>query len=857
MRLYRLLLRLYPAWFRAEYGEEMCAVFAARRQREGLIAPWASAVCDVGRNAALVHGDALRQDLRWTLRVLRQMPGFTLTVIAVIALGVAASTAAFVLLDYVLVRPLPFAEPGRLVTLHETRLKQGVARNLMSPPNFMETRAMSRSFDALGAYVAAPFSVNLSGRSDPVRLDSTLMSSDVFKALGVQPAAGRVFLAEDDNAGGPNIVLLSNSVAVSLFGVATAAIGETIKLDSVEHTIVGVMPPGFAFPSREFELWRPLRFSSEFLANRSNHILYALARLRPGVSMEEARADLDVIARRLELAYPEENTDAGIGVMALRDAMSPQSRTLVLAVFGAALCLLLIACTNVANLLFARALERRREIAVRIAIGAARERLVRQLLTESLFLAIVGGTLGFVLAALATPLLSVLVPAALPVGAMPEFDWRVFVFAATLTLAASIAFGAGPAFRSSRNADLNALRSRNSSGARKDRLRAALVLTEIVGTVVLLVAAGLLLKALWRVWAIDPGFRTEGVLTLRTALPSPKYDTAASRRAFYWRVLSEVRSLRGVTSAAYVTYHPMEFFSGRGPVLIPGVADNPITAPRAVRHFITPGFFETLGIPLLRGRDVNEQDTANAPGVVILSESLAERLWPGQDPIGRVVMADGKRTVVGVAAEIAVRQLEGASDSQMYYPAEQMTMPSYYWPKDLLIHIAGDPMALASAVRKIIHEADPEQAISNLKLLEDIIGDQTGPRRAQLGVLGGFAAIAFLLAAVGIHGLLAFAVSSRTQEIGVRMALGAQRRDILSMFLREGVILGVAGLALAVPLGYMAARGLTSLLFGVQPSDPPVYGAAALFVLAMTVTVSLRPALRAARIDPAITIRTE
>jgi putative ABC transport system permease protein len=857
MLLYRLLLRLYPAWFRAEYGKEMCAVFAARRQREAVIAFWARTFFDVITNAILVQADVLQQDLRWTLRVLRQMPGFTLTVIAVIALGIAGNTAAFALLDHVLLRPLPFAESHRLVTLHETRLKQGVTRNLVSPPNFVEMRAMSKSFDAVGAYVAAPLSVNLSGRSDPVRLDSTLISSDVFKALGVQAAAGRVFLADDDRVGGPNIVILSNSVAVSMFGTPATAIGETITIDGAEHTIIGVMQPGFAFPSRDFGLWRPLRFTPPLLANRSNHLLYALARLRPEVSLKEAQAEMDVIARRLELAYPEENTGAAVGVMALRDTMSPQSRTLVLGVFGAAVCLLLIVCTNLANLLFARAMERRREIAVRIAIGAARERLVRQLLTESLFLAIVGGTLGFVLAAVATPLLSVLVPAELPIAATPEFAWRVFSFAMALTLATSIAFGAGPAFRCSRNAVLNALRSRTSSGARRDRLRAALVLTEIVGTVVLLVAAGLLLKALWRVWEIDPGFRTDGVLTLRTALPSPKYDTAPSRRTFYSEVLAQVRSLQGVTSAAYVTYHPMENFSGRGPILVPGIVDSPLTAPRAVRHFITPGFFETLGIPLRRGRDVSESDTTNAPGVAIISESLAERLWPHQDPIGRAIVADGNRIVVGVAGEIAVRRLEGASDAQIYYPAEQMTMPSYYWPKDLLIHTTGDPMALAPAVRKIIQKADPQQAISNLKLLENIIEAQSGARRAQLRVLAAFAAIAFLLAAVGIYGLLEFGVSSRTHEIGVRMALGAQRTGILRMFLQQGIILGLIGLAFAIPLAYMTARGLTALLFGVQPSDPSVYGAAGFFVLAMTVTVSLRPALRAAKIDPATTIRSD
>jgi putative ABC transport system permease protein len=856
MLLYRLLLRFYPAWFRAEYGEEMCAVFAYRRKREGGVALWAKTLVDVITNALLIHTDVLRQDLRWTLRVLRQLPGFSLTVIAVIALGIGASTATFALFDHVLLRPLPFAEPDRLVSLHETRLKQGVVRNATTPADFLEWRAMSDSFDVMGAYFASPLSVNLSGSSDPIRLDSTLISGEVFRALGIRAAAGRVILADDEKLDAPNVVLVSNYAATFLFGTAFAAVGRTVNLDDVEHTIVGVMPPEFAFPSRDVQLWRPLRFSPDLIANRNSHSLYGLARLRRGVSIEEAQMEMDVIARRLELAYPKENADAGIGMMALRDAIPVQARISAIAVFSAAFCLLLIACTNLANLLFARALARRREIAVRIAIGAARERLVRQLLTESLILAVFGAMLGFALAFIARPLLAVLVPAELPLNATPEFDWRVLSFSVALTVATSVAFGAGPAFRASRSADLSALRSRTAAGSRSNRLRATLVLTEIAGTVILLVAVGLLLKALWRVSAINPGFRTEGVLTLRTALPAPKYNMVAARTAFYSRVLDQVRLLPGVTSAAYVTYHPMEAFSGRGPIIIPGLHDL-LTAPRAVRHFITPGFFATLGIPLRSGRDVNDRDTANAPGVAVISKSLAERLWPGQDPIGRRIIADGDRIVIGVAAEIAVRRLEGASDAQIYYPAEQMTMPAYYWPKDLMIHTSGDPMALAPTVRKIIHEVDPNQAISGLQLLQDIIGEQTGARRAQLHALGVFAAIAFLLAGVGMHGLLSFAVSSRTQEIGVRMALGARRLDIVRMFLGQAVILGVTGSVLAAPIGYAAANGLTSQLFEVQADDPAVYFAAVLFVLTMTLTVSLRPALRAAKVDPTITIRTE
>ncbi len=566
-----------------------------------------------------------------------------------------------------------------------------------------------------------------------------------------------------------------------------------------------------------------------------------------------------VIAKRLQQAYPKDNAKSEIGVVMMRDMMSPQSRQLVLAVFGASFCLMLIACTNLANLLFARALVRRQEVAVRIAIGAARHRLLHQLLTETLLLALAGGGIGLLFAAGTTPLLARLVPAALGLGAVPEVNWRVFGFAAALVVFTSIAFGVGPALQSYRTSDSQALRSRAGVGHRGGRLRSALVLAEVAGTVTLLVVAGLLVKALLRVQALDPGFRTEGILTLRTALPAPKYAPADARRAFYSQVISEARALPGVTAAAYVTYHPMEATSGRLDVLAPGVADDPLSAPQAIIHFVTPGFFETLGIPITAGRDFTDQDHATSPSVAVISESLAQRLWPGQDAIGRrvsVMRAD--RTVVGVAGSISVRRLEGATDPQIYFPAEQLGNTStFYAPKDLLVRSSGDPLTLAPALRRVIRSADPNQAVSDVKLLKDIVGEQTAPRRDQLVVLGAFAAIAFLLAGVGIHGLLSFTVSSRAQEIGVRVALGAARSRILGMFVRQGLLLGIAGVIVAVPLAYTAARGMGALLFGVEPGDPTIYAVSATVAIAMTLAGSLRPAVRAATIDPTKAIRTE
>jgi predicted permease len=671
--------------------------------------------------------------------------------------------------------------------------------------------------------------------------------------LGATPVAGRSFSPDDYRADAAAVAMVNHSLATTLFGEAAGALGHVLRLDGRSYTVIGVMPAEFAFPSPDTRVWLPLSSAPEAWASRTDNSYVAIARVRPGVSLQQASADLNVIARQLERAYPVENANLGVEVAAMRDLIAPQLRTLVLALFGAAFCVLLIACTNLANLLLARAMVRRQEMAVRIAIGAARERLLRQLLTESLVLAVIGGAFGLLLAAGATPFLARLAPTGLPMHAAPHIDMRVFAFAAVVTILTSIAFGVGPALRSFRHADVNALRSRSAAGSGTDRLRAALVLAEVAGTVILLVSAGLLLKAMWRVQAVDPGFRTEGVLTLRTQLP-PKYADFAKRRQFYAKVLSQARALPGVTSAGYAAFLPMVFGGG----ILPVKASGSEQAVPAGMRYVTQDYFTSLGIPLLQGRDVSQQDTTGSPLVTVLSESLAKRLWPAQDPLGRQVRVDDFTwTVVGVVGDVAARGLERSSEPQVYFSADQQTIKTFYAPKDLVIRVSGDPMSLAPAVLKIIRDTDPEQVVSDVRPLADIVALQTAPRRDQLHLLGAFAGIALLLAAVGIHGLLSFAVTARTREIGIRMALGAGRGNVRNMFLRQGFVLGVAGVAIAMPLAYGAARGMTSLLFGVRPEDPLVYAAAAVLALVMTLAGSLRPGIRAASVDPAITIRVE
>lgn len=864
MRVYDLLLRLYPASFRAEYGEEMRAIWARRRRDAS--GPLAVAVlgiataCEVLINAAAVHWDILRQDLRYTARTLARSPGFALTAMLVLALGVGANTAAFSVTDFVLIRPLPFPEPERLVRLWEK--VPGYSQMELSPANYVDWKHMSKSFDAMGAYWES--SVNLVGQGDPERLEGATVTADLLPLLGVQPAMGRLFTAAEDREGAPGTLLLSYQLWQAVFGGDAGVIGRRVNLDNEPFVVIGVMPRDFHFPSRDAELWMPTRFHEhdDDFRDRNNNYLNVVARLKPGVSLDRARAEMGVVAGLLETQYPE-NKQTTASVYLLRDDMPQQSRLLLLALSGAAICVLLIACANLANLLLARGLARQRELAVRAAMGAGRERLVRQLVTESLVLALAGGALGVLVAAAAVPLLARLVPASLPIAQSPSIDLRVLIFAGLVSGLTGIGFGVLPALRACRHSDFSALREgTRAGGGHKERLRSLLVVAEVTASVVLLVAAGLLVRALWRIEATDPGFRTGGVLTLRTALPLPKYNETARRAGFYTQVLSGVRALPGVSSAAYISFLPMVMRGGIWPVIVDGksVETQRSGAHTASLRYVTPGFFATMGIPLHRGRDVGESDSMDAPFAAVVSESFVRRYWPDQDPLGRhFTMAFHDRMVVGVVGDIRVRGLERNSEPQVYLPYRQVPdgWLAFYPPKDLVIRSATGPGTLLPAVRRIIRGADAEQPVSDVRTMADIVEEQTASRSAQVRVLGAFAAIAFLLAGVGIHGLLSFAVSRRTQEIGVRIALGAQPGEIVKMIVRQGAVLAGAGIVPGVVLAYAAGRAMEGLLAGVQPGDALTFASAIGLCVLMTVLGSLVPALRAVRIDPISAIRSE
>ena len=857
---YQSLLLLYPASFRAEYGEEMRAVFA-RRQRNASGLPgvawlWFAALFETLWNAAAVHWDILRQDLRYTARTLGRTPGFTLTAILVIALGVGANTAAFSVTDFVLIRPLAFPRPDRLVKLWEN--VPSYSRMELSPANYRDWKRMSKSFESMGAFTTQP--VNLVGQGEPERIDAAAVTAGLLPTLGVQPLMGRLFTAAEDQPGAAGTVILSYRMWQSEFGADAGIVGRRLNLDGVPSTVIGVMPREFSFPVSDTRLWIPAALPEVLYQDRNNNFIEGVGRLKPGISLQQARAEMNVIAGQLERQYPKENFRTSATINRMRDELSQKSRGLLWALSGAAICVLLIACTNLANLLLARGIARQKELAVRTAIGAGRERLVRQMITESLLLAFAGGGLGVLVAMAALPLMARLVPNTLPMAGMPAIDARVLLFAGLLTLVTGIAFGVGPAWRMGRGADLSGLREGSrAGGGRKERLRSALVMAEIMASVVLLVSAGMLMRALWRVQATAPGFRADGVLTMRTALPTPKYAADAARERFYASVLSEVRRLPGVESAAYTSFLPMTMGGGIWPVSIKGENLERAGGDVASMRFTTPGFFKTLRIPLLQGREPADSDTSSTPLVAVVSQSFVRKYWPDGNAIGRhFLFAFSDRVVVGVAADIRVRGLEQDSEPQVYLPYKQQGGNfSFYVPKDLAILTTGTPEALAPAVQRIIRAADPEQPVSNVRTMAKIVEEQTASRTVQARLLGGFAALAFLLAAVGIHGLLSFAVSQRSREIGVRVALGAKPRDILGMVLRQAAFVAVAGVVPGAILAYQAGLAMQALLAGVKPNDPPTFLAAAALCVAMTLFGSLLPAWRAVRVDPITALRAE
>lgn len=861
MRFYRALLRLYPESFRADYAAELARTFEENVRNRGRIGAMIAAVTDVVPNAIAVHWGILLQDLRFTARTLNGSRGFAIAAVLITALGVGANTATFSVADFVLLRPLPFREPNAIVRLCEgPRDGSGWGcMNELSPANFRSAATDTRSFEGWGAFTGA--SVNMVGSGEPVRLGGYRVSPQIFPVLGVPPMIGRTFDTTAAGAADAASLVLSWGLWQTQLGGDPHVLGRTLRLDGVPYTVIGVMPRTFQFPDEGARLWMPLILRDDDYLDRGNTYLQAVGRLRKGVTFEQGRADLAAVFDRLALEFPDTNKETGFSYFRQRDFVLPQFRLMLLALTGASLCMLLLTCANLANLLLARAASRERELAVRASLGAGRDRLVRQMLTESIVLAMMGAVAGVVAAALAMPLLSRLVPPTMPLASAPSLDVRVFVIAAIFSLLTGLGFGLLPAIRAGGTTGFEALREGARGSGRRQRLRATLVAVEVAVSVMLLVSSGLLIRAVLKVQAIDPGFTSDGVLTLRTSLPSPKYDDPATRAVFYDRVLSEVRALPGVEQAAYTSGLPMVLTGGIAGVVVPGYPEQNRRREGVSFRLISADFFDALRIPLKMGRDLEDNDTPEKPLVAVVSESFVQRYWPGQDPIGRTFeIREQNRTVVGVVGDIKVRGLERSNEPQVYIPARQPPedgLGGLYVPKDLLIRAPSQGLALLPGVREIVRQVDVEQPISNVRMMSAVVEGQTETRTAQLRVLGALAVLALLLAGVGIHGLLAFTVAQRGREIGVRLALGAQPSLVARMVVSEAARLAMLGIVPGLIGAWAAARAMRALLFGVPPEDPLTIAVAAALCLTTGVVGALLPALRAARVNPISALKAE
>jgi predicted permease len=811
--------------------------------------------------------EALIADLRYAVRRLLSNPGFTLVAALIMALGIGANSAIFSVVNAVLLRPLPVESPGELVEIY-TQEEEDDFPITQSYPDYLDIRARDDLFSGVAAYTLSFFGLSHGARSEAVFGEA--VSGDYFQVLGVQAARGRVFIpGEDDAPGAPPVAVVSHALWRRRFGADPGAIGQTIALGGRSFEIVGVLRPQFkgllvGFAS---EIWVPLTSSpeSDRLETRGSRWLQVKGRLRRGVGLEEVRAGLHVLARQLAEAYPETNEDRAFVVIPTSDvrlhpeidrAMMPAAALLMVVVA----LVLLIACTNLANLLLARGLARRKEVAIRLAMGAKRLRLVRQLLTESMLLALLGGALGLLVAYwTAGFLVSFRPPLPFSITLDLGVDGRVLGFTLLITVLTGLAFGLVPALQATKPQLVPALKDEVAGlrlRGRRLNLRNSLVVVQIAVSLVLLIGAGLFMRSLVKAQEIDPGFERERVAILGVSAELNNY-TREQGEEFLRNLMERTRSLPGVESVALANRLPLGYSIQITEIYPEGSEFLPDEAPETDFTTVSPGYFETLGVPLLRGRDFSEQDHAEAPRVVIVSEAAARRFWPGQDAVGqrlRLHSADGSvRTVIGVARDTKVRTLGEAPRPYVYEPFQQ-TYDSWMF---LLVRTSGDPRAILAGLRHEVMALDETMPIMELKTMGEHLSIMLFPPRMGGILLAVFGALGVLLATVGLYGVVAYGVSRRTHEVGIRIALGARRTDVVYLVLRQALAVVVVGTGIGLALAFVATQPLAGLLYGTSASDPLTFAGVTLLLAAVAVAASLVPALRAARVDPAIALRYE
>jgi putative ABC transport system permease protein len=808
--------------------------------------------------------ETILRDIRFGIRTLLKRPGSTVIALIALALGIGVNTAVFSVVDSVLLRPLPLKDPARLMSIWEGNLAVGVGKNEMAPANFFDLRNQSRAFEGVGAYGDKSF--NLSGEGEPVRLEGQLVSANVPEILGIPPLLGRTFSAEEDQPGKHRVVILSHALWQRRFNADPAIVGRTIRLDGEPFTVIGVMPKGFFFPVRDTELWSPWAMEPEEAAGRGDHYLHVIARLKPSVTPESAGADIGAIAAQLSSMYPRTNEGLGFTINSLHQDYVGNLRLPILILFASVGLVLLIACANVANLLLAEATTRRKEIAIRRALGAHSWSIMRQMLIESLLLAGVGGLLGVLGANWGVKLLSQLVPESLSQLQDVGVDTRVLLFTCGVTLLTGVVFGTVPALQASRTKPgdtLNEVERDHAGGTRGHRVRRLLVITEVALAVVLLVGAGLLIRSFQRLRKVDPGFRTDNLLTMRMVLPFPRYSKPQVRRAFYDGVLERVRALPGVESAGMISFLPLSMSGINFSFSLEGrPAPTDMNLPMALYRVVSPDYFQTMGISLQRGRSFDAHDTADATAVVMINRRLADEFWPSEDPTGKrlkVGPPDSPNpwaTVVGVVGDVRQSGLYGEQKFELYAPYTQDNR-GFVAPRDLVVRTTTNTAQIAAAIRQSVWAVDKDQPISNVRTMNQVFSATVSGERFQTLLLTLFASVALLLACVGLYGVISYSVVQRTHEIGVRMALGAQREDVLRLVISQGLGLTFVGTLLGLVASFLLTRVMSQMLFRVTPSDPLTFAGVAGLLIIVAFLACYIPARRATKFDPLVALRYE
>jgi putative ABC transport system permease protein len=804
--------------------------------------------------------DHLRQDIHYAFRRLFKAPGFALVALVTLALGVGANSAIFSVVNGVLLKPLPYPESDRLVGVYHSW--EG-ARQPMSGPNFTDVARLSKSLE--NAAAVSRSRLILTGEGEPLRIDVATVSASLFNVLRVRPSLGRTFNADENTPGKTHVVVLSNGLWKQRFGSDPGVIGRRIQLDGESTEIIGVMPAEFSFPA-DRQAWVPLVYDESFVTkSRGAWYLSVVARVMPGVTPEQSAAEIQTIGRNLEKQYPDDNGSLGMTTLPLREAMVTNIRGAMLVLLGAVGLVLLIACANVANLLLARAAARETEMAVRTALGAGRGRLVRQLLTESAILSICGAALGLLLATWGVSLLIALQPQGIPRLDDVRVDGTVIIFTLATALLTSLLFGVVPAFHATRAMSYTLKEGGRGTVSTRSgsRMRGALVVAEMALAVMLLVGAGLLMRSFVRLQAVDPGFRPAQTLTFELTLPDVRYQEDATRIAFFDQLLPRLRALPGVRSAGAVMGLPLSGMNFNISFVVRGRPPVPPSLQPAMEvRVASADYFSTIGIPIKRGRGFTNDDREGRPRVVVITESAARQYFPGEDPLGKsIALGWGKGPgkpkaggeIVGIVGDVKDAGLSEPNPPEIYLPLRQWPVSSM----SVVVQTVTPPTSLVDAVRSEVYSVDPNLPVSNVRTLDQIVAKSISQPRFYTTLLGIFAGVALALAAIGIFGVLSYAVAQRTREIGIRMALGARERSVVNLVVGQAMALVMVGVAVGTLAALVLSQTMTKMLFHVAPTDPVTFGGVAVVLIVVALVASYMPARRAALVDPIVALRAE